>query len=590
MLKTINTQLRGKPMKHLSLAIIFFLVWSSNLDLLPRGKFNMPAISQAQPFPERMPRNRRSSPVDKFYQLLELRQSQGHDVSKAQELNNQAIEAMRAGNRQEARRLLAQAIDLLENMGTENTGENTLLPTQGESKGDLVLKVLLSSPQARLTYAIPNSSSGQDIRSGSSDLFTTQIMDTENSTLNVSLSSTPLYIEEYDPSKAPSSTNDLNLRDFFGISYAGFIKDPGMALNFVKELGAGWVRFLGPWGGLVWDLQEPVKGTFEWSSTDHRFNTADKLGLKIMVNLYSINSWDQPDLELTQSRGERVTRLPAHYPNDLEEYLKFVKTAAERYDGDGYNDAPSSPVVSTWIIGTEMESETRWQDTPENYARLFVETYKAIKEVSPEAQVIFYGSNIYLNQRSGELESFTIPALKEVKRLTQDMKDFSMTFAVHHYRSDPRLLINILSDTREMLNNCGWTNVPIWVTDCATFNTEGVSQGEGNLRSEEDLAEDLVKLVTTGLAYGVQRFVWAQLSDGHLGQDTIEGGFIGKASSYSKEIYKKLSFYAYQHLLQKIGNVDPADVQILHNGDDNIYAYSFRRLDGNKVIVAWAKQ
>ena len=356
----------------------------------------------------------------------------------------------------------------------------------------------------------------------------------------------------------------------------------------MKELGARIGRFYGPHGGLVWDLAEPRKGTYDWSRPDGLYSVAQKVGLDIMVNIYAINSWDQPDLKTVTLPGSHLTRLPARYPTDIAAYKAFVSAAAERYDGDGIKDAPESPNIRWWIIGAEMGSSSRWQDTPENYAKLFMDSYQAIKASHPTAQILLFGENMEMAQRKGRVDTFMKPVLKEIKRLGPTVPNFSFVFGLHHYTPAPSAMKKSIEFCRTMLKDMGLANVPVWILDSATFAVGEEAAGSVP-RSERQLAADVIRFNCTALANGIPIFVWANLSDSYQKTQNTESGFFAKSKGARREegYSKKLSFYAYQLLTRKLVGTDWKAVKIIHEGEDGTYVYGCPCRGGGMKYVAW---
>ncbi len=368
-----------------------------------------------------------------------------------------------------------------------------------------------------------------------------------------------------------SNTNSYPNRDFyFATSIAGFLSntDYGRAVSLIQEAGSDNVRFMSRWGGLHWELIEPEKGNFDWSSADEYYSEAAKTGMSVLANIYP----DMPDWDVAPSESAMG------YPNDMDEYVNFVKKAAERYDGDGVDDAPNSPKVDAWILGVEMErGDEWWTGTPQQYADLFVKTYYAIKEANPNAVVMTYGCNIILTEEQGQLEIFTKPFLEELRNLTKDKSDFSFVYAIHYYPSTSNYqeeYKHAISKAREMLDSVGFSDIPIVVTDVGIFVRK-----DDPLR-ERKAATDVIKVYTTAMAMGVKQVVWAQLSDGDHG-DTLEAGLI--SSDEEGNIYKNLAFYTYKLMVDKLGKTT-CKAQVISESD-GVYVYRFEGQEGNFWVI-----
>jgi len=352
----------------------------------------------------------------------------------------------------------------------------------------------------------------------------------------------------------------------FGISIGGFLsnQDYSKSLQYINEADANTVRFMSKWGGLSWEQVEPQKGVFNWSKIDKYYSEATKNNLDIMVNIYPDNpEWDDPNNPYTMS-----------VPVDMDEYLNFIKKTAERY-----------PAINSWILGVELErgdDKKWWTGTPEKYADLFVKTYTAIKSVNPDAIVMTYGTNVYLNRKRGTIDAFTKPVLAEIKKLTKDTSDFSFVYAIHYYKTDDiDLYIDILDYTRNMLDEYGFTETPIVMTDMAPF-----FWNDEDLR-EQTLAKHIIKTYTVSFAHDLRSITWAQLGNGYGYVDgkQFEAGLITRNPQQSEGHYKNLGFYTYKLMVEKLEGSDWSNIQTIQESDD-IYIYKFMK-NGEPVWVAW---
>ena len=397
-------------------------------------------------------------------------------------------------------------------------------------------------------------------------------------------------LEKRNPNLCPNDCEPKNSYEDspFGISIAGFLsnQDYGKSLNYMKESGASTVRFMSRWGGLHWGQVEPQRRVFDWSIPDQYYLKAKENGLDIFINLY-------PDAPEWDSNSEYAQE----YPNDMEEYLKFVKTAVERYDGDGIDDAPGHPKVNTWEILVELErnywanegaskgGEKWWGGTPEEYADLFVKTYKEIKSANPDAVVMTYGANMLANIKKGGVDAVIKPVLKEIKRLIKNMPDFSFVYAIHYYNTrDLNQYIEIIEYTRNMLDKYGFENIPIAITDMAPF------MPKDSFLKEQKLAKDIIKTHIIGLTYDMKKIVWAQLSDGLGYGENFEAGLISTPSMSQRDetYYKNLGFYTYKLMVEKLKGSDWDNIQTIYNGENDVYAYKFIKKDiGRPIWVVW---
>jgi polysaccharide biosynthesis protein PslG len=137
-------------------------------------------------------------------------------------------------------------------------------------------------------------------------------------------------------------------------------------LDEVAELGAGWIRF-----DVAWLLIQPDgPDSFDWGVYDELVGASRERGLQILGTLAYTPEWARPD---------DCTDASQCAPDDLEDFVRFARAAAERYRDD----------VDHWEVWNEP-NWTFWRPEPDpaRYAELLRATYPALKEANPEAIVI----------------------------------------------------------------------------------------------------------------------------------------------------------------------------------------------------------
>ncbi len=159
-------------------------------------------------------------------------------------------------------------------------------------------------------------------------------------------------------------------------------------LGQIREAGGRWVRVPVLWWGI--EGADTTPRTRTWEYTDATLGTSASLGFEALAVVYSHPAW-----AATRSCGP-IDRVP------LYRYGEFMRDLVERYDGDGVDDAPGSPVVRYWEIGNEPDfspSHARGEGDygscfgddggPEQYGDYLREAYGSVKKANPEAQVVF---------------------------------------------------------------------------------------------------------------------------------------------------------------------------------------------------------
>ncbi len=218
---------------------------------------------------------------------------------------------------------------------------------------------------------------------------TASLTPTVTTTPSPTSSPTPSASPTVTDTPGPSPTPTLKPEGVFGIQAFEVDLAP-IVEGRMDGAGASWVRTRALWAGIEpADLDPPQRN---WSATDSMIGAIRGRGLRPVVVIYTKPGW-----AASQSCGP-VDRVP------LQRYADFVGALVERYDGDGIDDAPGSPVARHWEIGNEpdlMDSQRGGEDygscfgdDPAAYGQQLRAAAQAIRAADPWATVIF-GSVAY---------------------------------------------------------------------------------------------------------------------------------------------------------------------------------------------------
>lgn len=174
----------------------------------------------------------------------------------------------------------------------------------------------------------------------------------------------------------------------FGVQMYGNTSDSNLFHDALINSNATWLRVELSWASTEPTLQSPP--AYNWSSIDNNLAAAlpEMGGLNIVATVNHAPSW-----AATYDTG------PIH-PNNLGNFADFMGALVERYDGDGIDDAPGSPVVLFWEMYNEPDSNSiesnfippiGWGHNGLEYAFMLEEIYPAVKAANPLAQVVFGG-------------------------------------------------------------------------------------------------------------------------------------------------------------------------------------------------------
>ena len=158
----------------------------------------------------------------------------------------------------------------------------------------------------------------------------------------------------------------------------------------------------------------------------------------------------------------------------MEAYKAFLSAFVERYDGDGIDDAPSSPVIKYWQVGNEPDNKTdtgekiEWNDTPENYAWFLKESAGAIRGANSAAVILIGG----LASGIRGLNDFYTPVFTTLA--TFGSEQYFDIFDVHWFggvlNNDYLGLDDVIDEIKSGMNTYGYDGKPIWITETATYS------------------------------------------------------------------------------------------------------------------------
>ncbi len=365
-------------------------------------------------------------------------------------------------------------------------------------------------------------------------------------------------IVEGGTNPASAQITDREDESYSSVTIAAFLAGYcGKSPEYGKEAETDSLRFMSRWDGQRWAQIKAKKGVFDRPATDSYYSMAGEKDLNIFITVYP----DSPGL----SNGYRQ-----NYPTDMERYLDFIKTTAERYDGDGIEDVPGSPKVNTWEILTELErgdGAKWWGGAPKHYADLFVRTYYAIKEANPGATIMIYLPNIWSVLKEGDIDTINKSILSYIIDKVRNRSDFSFVYGIHFYRETP-ILAEMINITRDMFDNCGFGDTPITISDISKFLVRYDSE------KEKQISNYIVKTNVIGLARDMKEIIRAQLNDSPNGAYGRKFG-AGLISSTSKEAAGSFnSYYTCELMTENLEGSEWPDIETIREGVDDIYEFT----------------
>lgn len=358
----------------------------------------------------------------------------------------------------------------------------------------------------------------------------------------------------------------------FGVQMYGSWVTNDNSLGLARVARVSWIRW-----PLSWAQIEPVNVTpnqYNWTSTDAAITKAVASGHRLIVTIASNPSW-----AATYAQGpiDRVSLL---------EFAEFVEELVERYDGDGYRDAPGSPVVRYWQFYNEPDAYNRWAAEQgygaywgmhgDQYAEMLCTVYPLIKHANPNAKVVLGGI---------AYDSFLDEGGSFYRRFIDDVLDHGggdcFDYMSFHYYPAFESRWNeygngLVGKTNYMRNKLAQYNLskPMMVTEAGWHSNFYNSQFPG---SPEIQSRYVVKLFTQAAAARLNALIWWTWID--------PGPPYGENGLLTQQHELKTSFSAYQFAAEKIGLAQFDRIEPTASGMEG---YRFTAINGRKVYVFWS--
>jgi len=397
----------------------------------------------------------------------------------------------------------------------------------------------------------------------------------------------PTTTTNTNPAPLPSKSQEPISKDSpFGVHEVRF--GDSKEIEYIKDLRADAAR-LAPMGSLIWDAIEKERGKYDWAVSDKVIGIGYGTEIKLLATVLPANRLDTPGIE----PGKGGYKLP----RSIEWYLEFLKKAAERYDGDGVDDAPGSPKIDVIQIGNEIDSKHFWNDTPENYALLLKKSYQAIKEVAPNIKVAIAGEAI-----PSTFSSFYKPVLEELIRIKDgsgdqyfDIFDFHWSgqftgendYATLNLPGGKYEMRNFISTVKNELGKINYKNISFYITEMSDYSD---TPSEYAKHTETYHASAVMKRYAYALASGVNKIYWAQIIEQHNFGGQSNGYFdnvalVNNPQNSDGLSHKKLAYYTYKKMVEVLEGSDWNNVQTVQE-KDGIYIYKFTK-NGKSIWVGW---
>lgn len=386
-------------------------------------------------------------------------------------------------------------------------------------------------------------------------------------------------------------------------------------ITLLEDLNVHWVGAQSRTHGLSWgDVQKRKDLPYDWSEIDNTVKMLQSRHINFFTTFYPLATWDllskysKGELKIKPS-GFPVCRLPV----DLKAYSRFIEAAVERYDRDGNADMPGLRFpIRYWMSLSEPDNPRDWDDTPENYAILIKTMYKAIKRADPNGKLVIHGSAgaIGGGVKAYKTDGFFYRVFKRLKEIipAEQYRDFIWGF---HYTTDAGTYLiseDLIKSMNRLTKDFGFGLFPVWITETGTFSGAlspgireekflsqtgrnrkpflkhpelGQMKGKSLSQTEPQQAGELTKRFVFNIVSGVEKVFWVRLID-----SSFEVGPFKGVGLVTLEGRKKLSYYTYKFMIDKMEGCDWDKTKTIISGNSGIHAYKFVK-KGKGLYVAW---
>lgn len=358
----------------------------------------------------------------------------------------------------------------------------------------------------------------------------------------------------------------------FGIALYDNVDD-SQGLSLMRNAGSRWVTTV-----LSWVEIEPIKGQRNWASFDVKVNNARAAQMDVFVLFTNNPAW-----------AAQYLGGPVYNSQDL---VSIVTEMTERYDGDGFNDAPGSPVVRYWSFYAEPDNRDLslapggkgvWGNNGAGYAQMLSQIAPAIHSASPAAKVLIGGLayDSFTTEGGGFVRSFLADTLAALNTYPGGAGYYLDAFAFHFFPISAARWPTIRDKALELkgiLQQHGVGHLPMLVPETGHWS-EAVPHIPMLSSTPMLQAQKLVQIHVHGLSAGILNFMWLGVVD-HGPYTEAHGLFFDAQMTSPKPAYaayqtmtRELTFFRY--------------VRTLNGGGSE--GYVFRNGEAEEKTVAWSQ-
>jgi hypothetical protein len=287
-------------------------------------------------------------------------------------------------------------------------------------------------------------------------------------------------------------------------------------IKSIEELGATTIRV-----PLQWQLAKIQRGEYDWSTVDRLLQVTQAKQIEV---LFTIRTNFPKEIQKHGRKRGAIEISPESL--DKKEWVYFVENLANRYRGQKVS----------YEIENEVNEETFWKGTLEQYVELLETGYDVIKKADPKAKVLpsAMRCGIVQNSKSGWVGEKAWKWHDGWLKPILSAKKFDVV-SVHNYYFPSEITANgltfrsYLQHIQDLMRASGVGNRPIWVTETGFVSLPTDADGRMDDGSSEKQARWLTEAYQQAFESGVERVFWLALRDrketyfGSMGLEDAKG-------------------------------------------------------------------
>jgi hypothetical protein len=268
----------------------------------------------------------------------------------------------------------------------------------------------------------------------------------------------------------------------------------------IEELGVATIRV-----PLQWQFVKIHPGEYDWSTVDRVFKAAQTKHIEV---LFTIRTHFPDGAKKRKQKRGTIEISPESL--DKKEWVHFVETLANRYRGQGVS----------YEIENEVNEETFWKGTLEQYLELLKAGYDVIKNADPNAKVLpsAMRCGILQNSQSGWVGEKAWKWHDGWLKQIFSTKKFDVV-NVHNYYFPSDITPNgltfrsYLQHIHDLMKESGLGDRPIWITETGFVSLPTDASGRMDNGSNEKQAVWLTEAYQQAFELGAERVYWLLLRD-----------------------------------------------------------------------------